>query len=116
MGLATSPKLWKSMHDFLRRTHPTIHLAEINDDLVDFFNSVASPGEMACRHLVVGPVDEAVALKKKGDAHSGVVELGGVPIVPEDGKWVLVYCPLGWECSADAPWELCLDEVSAAVP
>ena len=40
MGLATSPKLWKSMHDFLRRTHPTIHLAEINDDLVDFFNSV----------------------------------------------------------------------------
>ena len=39
MGLATTPKLWKSMHDFLRRTHPTIHLAEINDDLVGFFNS-----------------------------------------------------------------------------
>ena len=36
MGLATTPKLWKSMHDFLRRTHPTIRLAEINDDLLGF--------------------------------------------------------------------------------
>ena len=39
-GLATTPQLWKSLHDFLRRTHPTVHLAEVNDDLVGFFNSV----------------------------------------------------------------------------
>ena len=40
MGLATTPQLWKSMHSFLHRIHPTIHLAEVNDDLVGFFNSV----------------------------------------------------------------------------
>ena len=27
-------------HDFLKRIHPTIHLAEVNDDSVGFFNSV----------------------------------------------------------------------------
>ena len=40
MGLATTPQRWKSLHDFLQRTHPTVHLAEVNDDLVGFFNSV----------------------------------------------------------------------------
>ena len=40
MGLATTPQLWKNMHSFLHRVHPTIHLAEVNDDLVGFFNSV----------------------------------------------------------------------------
>ena len=40
MGLATTPQLWKSLHGFLYRTHPTVHLAEVNDDLVSFFNSV----------------------------------------------------------------------------
>ena len=40
MGLATTPQLWKSLHGFLHRTHPTVHLAEVNDDLVGFFNSV----------------------------------------------------------------------------
>ena len=40
MGLATTPQLWKSMHSFLHRIHPAIHLAEVNDDLVGFFNSV----------------------------------------------------------------------------
>ena len=40
MGLAATPQLWKNMHRFLHRVHPTIHLAEVNDDLVGFFNSV----------------------------------------------------------------------------
>ena len=40
MGMATTPQLWQSLHDFLQRTRPTIHLAEVNDDLVGFFNSV----------------------------------------------------------------------------
>ena len=40
MGLATTSQLWKSLHGFLYRTHPTVHLAEVNDDLVGFFNSV----------------------------------------------------------------------------
>ena len=42
-GMATTPQLWTSLHDFLhalKRTHPTIHLMEVNDDLVGFFNSV----------------------------------------------------------------------------
>ena len=29
------------MHRFLHRVHPTIHLAEVNDDLAGFFNSVS---------------------------------------------------------------------------
>ena len=40
MGLATTPQLWKNMHSFLHRVHPTINLAEVNDDLAGFFNSV----------------------------------------------------------------------------
>ena len=40
MGMATTPQLWKSLRNFLQRTHPTVHLAEVNDDLVGFFNSV----------------------------------------------------------------------------
>ena len=41
MGLATTPQLWKSFHVFLQKTHPTVHLAEVNDDVVGFFfNSV----------------------------------------------------------------------------
>ena len=40
MGMATTPQLWKSLHEFLQRTHSTVHLAEVNDDLVGFFNSV----------------------------------------------------------------------------
>ena len=40
MGLATTPQLWKSLHEFLQRTPPIVHLAEVNDDLVGFFNSV----------------------------------------------------------------------------
>ena len=40
MGLATTPQLWKSLRGFLHRTHPTVHLAEVNDDLVGFFNAV----------------------------------------------------------------------------
>ena len=40
MGLATTPQLWRSLHEFLRRTPSEVHLAEVNDDLVGFFNSV----------------------------------------------------------------------------
>ena len=40
VGLATTPQLWKSLHGFLHRIPPTVHLAEVNDDLVGFFNSV----------------------------------------------------------------------------
>ena len=36
MGLATTPQRWKSLHDFLQRTHPSVHIAEVNDDLVGF--------------------------------------------------------------------------------
>ena len=36
MGMATTPQLWKSLHEFLQRTHSTVHLAEVNDDLVGF--------------------------------------------------------------------------------
>ena len=39
MGLAATPQLWKSLHELLQRTHPTVHLAEVNDDSVGFFNS-----------------------------------------------------------------------------
>ena len=38
--MATTPQLWKSLHEFLQRTPSAIHLAEVNDDLVGFFNSV----------------------------------------------------------------------------
>ena len=40
MGMATTPQLWKSLHEFLQRTPSAVHLAEVNDDLVGFFNSV----------------------------------------------------------------------------
>ena len=38
--MATTPQLWKSLHEFLQRTPSAVHLAEVNDDLVGFFNSV----------------------------------------------------------------------------
>ena len=55
MGLATTPQLWKSLHEFLQKTHPTVHLAEVNDDLVGFFNSVP-------RQQILDPLSRLVDL------------------------------------------------------
>ena len=40
LGLDTMPRLWQRMHTFFRDTPSEVHLQEVNDDLVGFFNSV----------------------------------------------------------------------------
>ena len=39
-GNSLGPQLWSDLHNFLQRTPSDVHLDEINDDLVGFFNSV----------------------------------------------------------------------------
>ena len=58
--MVTAPQLWKSLHDFLQRTHPTVHLAEVNDDLVGFFNSVP-------RQQILDSLSRLVALYQERD-------------------------------------------------
>ena len=60
MGMPTTPQLLTSLHDFLQRTHPTIHLAEVNDDLVGFFNSVP-------RQQLLDSLSRLVALYQERD-------------------------------------------------
>ena len=40
LGLDTMPRLWQRMHTFFRDTPSEVHLQEVNDDLIGFFNSV----------------------------------------------------------------------------
>ena len=60
MGMATTPQLWKSLHEFLQRAHSTVHLAEVNDDLVGFFNSVP-------RQQILDSLSRLVALYQERD-------------------------------------------------
>ena len=39
-GNASTPELWKALHNYMHTTSTSIHLNMINDDLVGFFNSV----------------------------------------------------------------------------
>ena len=58
MGMATTPQLWKSLHEFLQRTPLAVHLAEVNDDLVGFFNSVPRQQILDSLSRLVGPYQE----------------------------------------------------------
>ena len=40
LGQLTTPCIWKAIHDIFQSPDDSIHLAEINDDLIGFFNSV----------------------------------------------------------------------------
>ena len=43
LGLQSTPRLWSDLRDFLQRTSREVHLDEINDDLVGFFQLSSPP-------------------------------------------------------------------------
>ena len=40
LGQLTTPCIWKAIHDIFQSPDDSVHLPEINDDLIGFFNSV----------------------------------------------------------------------------
>ena len=87
MGSATTPQLWRSRQEFLRRTHSAVHLAEVNDDLVGFFNSVPRQQFLDSLSMLVQmytdrnyPLHISVSLKKQPNCASAWPEKGVSPV------------------------------------
>ena len=104
LGMYSLPRLWQELHQFLRTTHPSVHLFEANDDLIGFFNSVPRSDILqALRQLLAdygatheflhvsttlsrtAKHDKALPGKPRGgsNAHAKSVRLSDVPKIVE---------------------------------
>ena len=52
-GNASTPELWKALHNYMHTTSTSIHLNMINDDLVGFFNSVPHEKLQHSLHILI---------------------------------------------------------------